>query len=297
MSLRGAATLASAALRNRRLPTALALSGLLLILASTAAGAAGDLTPAYVATLGGPGHAAMYPSGMEIVPTNSTTETAGIAGNVVVADTGNDRVAEYTPERNPGLADQPSGVANEGSCRPVRLHARLPPVRAAARRRRRLVGQCLRGRQRQQPDRRAQRPDRQVPGQAIQDVGGGAPIGVTVSTTHRRTARLRRQRDQEPDPGLQHLGHPVSGRSPPGRLHHQSRPRRRGRRVGRHLRRQLREQRHPRVQLHRDLHQVLGNPRQEEDRRRLQRQRRRHLRQSLWRRGRDRSLHRRGQAR
>jgi streptogramin lyase len=117
MSLRGATTLARR-VRNRRLPSALALSGLLLILASTAAGAAGTITPAYVATLGGPGHAAMYPSGMEIVPTNSTTETAGIAGNVVVADTGNDRVAEYTSSGTLVWQTNPSGVANEGNSAP-----------------------------------------------------------------------------------------------------------------------------------------------------------------------------------
>ena len=117
MSMRGAAALAGS-VRNRRLPSALALSGLLLILASTAAIAAGTLTPSYVSTLGGPGHAAIYPSGMEIVPTDSTTETAGVAGNVVVADTGNDRVAEYTPSGTLVWQTNPSNVANEGSSAP-----------------------------------------------------------------------------------------------------------------------------------------------------------------------------------
>ena len=114
MSRRGAAALRGR-LRSRRLPAILALSGLLLILASTATAAAGTLAPAYVGTLGGPGHAGMYPSGMEIVPTNSTTQTAGIAGNVVVADTGNDRVAEYTPAGGMVWQTNPSGVANEGN--------------------------------------------------------------------------------------------------------------------------------------------------------------------------------------
>ncbi len=54
------------------------------------------VTATYSSTIGGPGHAAMYPSGMEIVPTNATTTGEGIAGNVVIADTGNDQVAMYT---------------------------------------------------------------------------------------------------------------------------------------------------------------------------------------------------------
>ena len=44
------------------------------------------VTATYSATIGGPGHAAMYPSGMEIAPN----------GNVIIADTGNDQVAEYS---------------------------------------------------------------------------------------------------------------------------------------------------------------------------------------------------------
>ena len=117
MSIRGAATLGGP-LRSRRLPAVLVISGLLLLLAPTAAGAAGGLTPAYAGTLGGPGHAAVYPSGMEIVPTDATTETAGIAGNVVVADTGNDRVAEYTPSGGLVWQTNPSNVANEGAAAP-----------------------------------------------------------------------------------------------------------------------------------------------------------------------------------
>ena len=45
--------------------------------------AAGD--PAYARTLGGPGHALLYPSGLEVAPD----------GSVVVADTGNDKVSKY----------------------------------------------------------------------------------------------------------------------------------------------------------------------------------------------------------
>jgi sugar lactone lactonase YvrE len=41
----------------------------------------------YAGTVGGPGHAAMYPSGVEIAPN----------GDIVIADAGNDQVAEYTP--------------------------------------------------------------------------------------------------------------------------------------------------------------------------------------------------------
>src|ERR1039457_2110714 len=54
------------------------------VIAAPAAGAA--VTAAYSSTIGGPGHAGMYPSGMEIAPN----------GNVIIADTGNDQVAEYT---------------------------------------------------------------------------------------------------------------------------------------------------------------------------------------------------------
>lgn len=64
----------------------------------------------YVATSGGPGHAGMYPSGVEIVPSGAPN-----AGDVVVADTGNDRVAEYTPGGTLVWETNPSQVANEGS--------------------------------------------------------------------------------------------------------------------------------------------------------------------------------------
>ena len=64
----------------------------------------------YVATVGGPGHAGMYPSGAEVVPSGAPN-----AGDIVVADTGNDRVAEYTPGGNLVWQTNPSQVANEGS--------------------------------------------------------------------------------------------------------------------------------------------------------------------------------------
>jgi len=44
------------------------------------------ITATYSSTIGGPGHATMYASGMEIAP----------SGNIVIADTGNNQVAEYT---------------------------------------------------------------------------------------------------------------------------------------------------------------------------------------------------------
>ncbi len=50
------------------------------------------VTAAYLSTVGGPGHATMYASGMEIVP-----QGAPNAGDIIIADTGNNQVAEYTP--------------------------------------------------------------------------------------------------------------------------------------------------------------------------------------------------------
>ena len=83
--------------------TGIAMSGAILVAvvgAALPASAAPTTDPAvtatYASTIGGPGHAAMYPSGMEIVPTNATTTGEGIAGDVVIADTGNDQVAMYT---------------------------------------------------------------------------------------------------------------------------------------------------------------------------------------------------------
>jgi DNA-binding beta-propeller fold protein YncE len=66
----------------------IAVSGLVAVTPVIAAPAADPaVTAAYSTTIGGPGHAGMYPSGMEIAPN----------GNIIVADTGNDQVAEYTP--------------------------------------------------------------------------------------------------------------------------------------------------------------------------------------------------------
>ena len=71
----------------------------------------------YSSTIGGPGHAAMYPSGMEIAPN----------GNIVIADTGNNQVAEYTRGRHGGLAGRLRGER--------RQRVGNVAVRAASRRR------------------------------------------------------------------------------------------------------------------------------------------------------------------
>ena len=67
------------------LGAAIAIPALVSAMPVSAANA--TVTAGYSATIGGPGHAAMYPSGMEIAPN----------GNIIVADTGNDQVAEYLP--------------------------------------------------------------------------------------------------------------------------------------------------------------------------------------------------------
>ena len=54
-----------------------------VVLSPVAASAA---APELVRTLGGPNHAEMMPSGMEIAPD----------GSIVIADTGNNQVAKYT---------------------------------------------------------------------------------------------------------------------------------------------------------------------------------------------------------
>ncbi len=69
------------------LGAAMVAPGLIAVVPANAAGVSKPaVTASYSSTIGGPGHAAMYPSGMEIAPN----------GNVVIADTGNDQVAEYT---------------------------------------------------------------------------------------------------------------------------------------------------------------------------------------------------------
>jgi tripartite motif-containing protein 71 len=77
-------------------------------------GAGADVAmPTYVATVGGPGHAAIYASGVDV----------DAAGHVYVADTGNDQVKEYGPGgallwnvgvrglKGPGNFDNPRDVA------------------------------------------------------------------------------------------------------------------------------------------------------------------------------------------
>jgi DNA-binding beta-propeller fold protein YncE len=61
----------------------LLLAALLIVVSPIPASAA---PPAFLRTLGGPNHAEMYPSGLEITPD----------GSIVIADTGNDQVAKYT---------------------------------------------------------------------------------------------------------------------------------------------------------------------------------------------------------
>ena len=51
------------------------------------AGGGGPVAPSYLRTIGGPGHATIYPSGLDVAP----------SGNVFVADTGNSQVAAYGP--------------------------------------------------------------------------------------------------------------------------------------------------------------------------------------------------------
>jgi tripartite motif-containing protein 71 len=54
---------------------------------STSTAGATAAAPVYSGTIGGPGHAEIYPSGLDV----------DAAGDVFVADTGNDRVERYTP--------------------------------------------------------------------------------------------------------------------------------------------------------------------------------------------------------
>ncbi|HEY3238887.1 MAG TPA: hypothetical protein VGL92_04930 [Acidimicrobiia bacterium] len=79
---------ATAIRKRQRISRALAAVAILTapLLAGTAGGADTGIPPTLDATLGGPLHAEMYPSGMEIAPD----------GSVIVADTGNNQVAKYT---------------------------------------------------------------------------------------------------------------------------------------------------------------------------------------------------------
>ncbi|MFI5285493.1 MAG: hypothetical protein ACHQ4F_04155 [Candidatus Dormibacteria bacterium] len=93
------------------------IPAMLSALPANAAGTAGaTVTATYSATLGGPGHAGMYPSGMEIAP----------SGNIVVADTGNDRIAEYTSTGSLVWQTNAPNVANEGSGAPCGATPGLP---------------------------------------------------------------------------------------------------------------------------------------------------------------------------
>jgi DNA-binding beta-propeller fold protein YncE len=93
------------------------LAGFALLVAAISAFAptapAVAAAPSYVATIGGPGHAAIYPSGVDV----------DAAGNVYVADTGNDKVRKFGPGgallwsvgtrglKAPGRYDNPRDIA------------------------------------------------------------------------------------------------------------------------------------------------------------------------------------------
>ncbi|HMC81053.1 MAG TPA: NHL repeat-containing protein, partial [Acidimicrobiia bacterium] len=88
----GAPTRDRGGARRKRRAFGLAVSVFASLVWMPAGGALDSGTPpVYQATLGGPLHAEMYPSGMEIAPD----------GSVVVADTGNNQVAKYTAQGTP----------------------------------------------------------------------------------------------------------------------------------------------------------------------------------------------------
>jgi hypothetical protein len=58
-----------------------------LLVNVTPTGGGGPVPPSYFRTIGGPGHAGVYPSGLDVGP----------SGTVYVADTGNSQVAAFTP--------------------------------------------------------------------------------------------------------------------------------------------------------------------------------------------------------
>jgi tripartite motif-containing protein 71 len=66
----------------------LLLISVMVALVAPSAAQASITPPTYLKTIGGPGHAAMYPSGLEV----------DSRGNVYVADTGSDQVAAYAPD-------------------------------------------------------------------------------------------------------------------------------------------------------------------------------------------------------
>ena len=93
--------------------TSVLLLAAALLLASAASGGAAATQPTYVATIGGSGHAQMYGSGGDV----------DAAGNLYVADTGNDQVKKYSPTgsvvwnvgvrgtKSPGNFDNPRDLA------------------------------------------------------------------------------------------------------------------------------------------------------------------------------------------
>jgi hypothetical protein len=94
---------------RRRVAIAVAL----VVAAAMPAAPALAAAPSYVTTIGGPGHAQIYPSGVDV----------DASGNVYVADTGNDLVRKYGPGgallwtvggrglKAPGLYDNPRDIA------------------------------------------------------------------------------------------------------------------------------------------------------------------------------------------
>jgi DNA-binding beta-propeller fold protein YncE len=95
-------------------PVRAAFAAAVLAALALAQGAQAGLKPTYVGTIGGPGHAEVYPGGLDVDP----------SGVVYVADTGNDQVKAYWPNgtikwtegtRAPGRAlgtfDNPRDVA------------------------------------------------------------------------------------------------------------------------------------------------------------------------------------------
>jgi tripartite motif-containing protein 71 len=66
----------------------IAVVALLLAAATSAQAGANGIAPTYLRTIGHPGHAVMYPSGLDVDG----------SGNVYVADTGNDQIAAYRPD-------------------------------------------------------------------------------------------------------------------------------------------------------------------------------------------------------
>ena len=118
----------------------------------------------YASTIGGPGHAAMYASGMEIAPN----------GNIVIADTGNNQVAEYTPGGTPvwrvGSEGSGAGVNNTQFEQPRDVGVDSSGnVYVADNGNGRVVKLSPTG--------------TYITKWKTELTGGGAPIGITVSTT------------------------------------------------------------------------------------------------------------------